>query len=256
MKSIGLVLSGGGVRGMAHVGLLEVLEEHDIQVDLLSGASAGALVSTLYAKGLRGIEIIEAFESVPLFSVYNYTWLKPGLIDTLRLRSFVQEYLPENTFESLKIPTYIVTANLHSGEETVHHSGELYRPLLASISLPPYFSPVRIGEHLHADGGIVNNFPLEAIQDKCDFTIGSHVCPLAMTEKSYLNSAFNVWWRAYDLTFYANTKRIMHQSDFLFEATELSTLSTMDTKSIRKAYNIGRQDAEKHIEDLLKKLGR
>lgn len=256
MKSIGIVLSGGGVRGMAHVGLLEVLEEHDIQVDVISGASAGALVSALYANGLRGLDIIEAFESVPLFSIYNYTWIKPGLIDTLRLRTFVQRFLPENSFETLQIPTYIVTANLQSGEEAVHHSGELYRPLLASISLPPYFSPVRIGDALHADGGIVNNFPLEAIKHKCDFTIGSHVCPLVATDKAYLNSSFNVWWRAYDLTFYANTKKVIHQADFLFEPAELGKLGTMDTKSIRMAYAIGRKHAEANIEGLLKHLAK
>ena len=254
MKSIGIVLSGGGVRGMAHVGLLEVLEENGIQVSCLSGASAGALVSALYAKGLRGQEIIDAFESVPLFSIYNYTWTKPGLIDTLRLRTFVQNYIPINDFSDLEIPTYIVTVNLQTGERAIHGKGKLYRPLLASMSLPPYFSPVRIGDALHADGGIVDNFPYEAIKDKCNFVIGSHVCPLHLTDRTYLNTSFNVWWRAYEINFYANTQRVLNKVDFLFEPPSIETIGTMDTKSIRTAYEMGRQHAEEKLEALLERL--
>ncbi|MEM9991273.1 MAG: patatin-like phospholipase family protein [Bacteroidota bacterium] len=253
MESIGIVLSGGGVRGMAHVGLLEILEKHGVKIDCLAGSSAGALVGALYSKGLRGLEIIEALESVSLFSISNYTWTKPGLIDTLKLRSFVQKYLPENDFKDLTIPTYIVTTNLKTGEEAVHHSGELYRPLLASISLPPYFSPIRIDESWHADGGIVNNFPSNVIRDRCDFLIGSHVCPLNTVDDSYLNSSFNVWWRAYELNFYANTKKVLKQVDFLFEPAELCSLGTMDTKSMRKAYHIGKAVAEEQWPMLLEK---
>ncbi|MEL6945901.1 MAG: patatin-like phospholipase family protein, partial [Bacteroidota bacterium] len=132
MRKLGIVFSGGGIRGMAHVGLIDALREEGIEFDLIAGTSAGALVGALYANGYRSEEMLEAFSSVPLFSVNNFTFRKPGLIDTLRLRKFIRKYLPENSFESLKKQLFINSVNLEKGKSVAHSSGKLYRPLLAS----------------------------------------------------------------------------------------------------------------------------
>ncbi|MEL6945232.1 MAG: patatin-like phospholipase family protein, partial [Bacteroidota bacterium] len=121
-------------------------------------------------------------------------------------------------------------------------------------SLPPYFSPVKIDGQLHADGGIMNNFPVELIRKQCDVVIGSYVCPLEKSGNNSLNNTLSVWWRAYTLNFYAISKSKFQQCDYVFEPYDLCEIGTLDTKSIERAYQIGYETAKEEMKFLLEAI--
>ncbi|WP_337251783.1 patatin-like phospholipase family protein [Maribacter halichondriae] len=184
-ESVGLVLSGGGVRGMAHIGVIRALEEHAVSAKIVSGSSVGALVGALYANGTSVADMLSFFKETPLFKYNFFTIMKPGLVDTERYFEVFQRYFPEY-FEELKRELYVVATNMQKGEEEFFSSGELVRPLLASAALPPVFSPLEINNCFYADGGIMNNFPLEPLKNKVDYIIGSNVSVIKQVEKKTL----------------------------------------------------------------------
>ena len=179
---IGIALGGGAARGMAHLGVLSVLEEHGIYVDMIAGTSAGAMAGTLYASGLSVDHTIQCFKqdlALPWFFrtlpgggywylVYKY---RRGQFDPM-----LRKYLADNHLEQLPIPMLTVTVDLVSGGPVVREMGDATRGILESINLPGLSSPIiRDGEAL-VDGGLVNNIPADVLVGKgCNFVIASSV---------------------------------------------------------------------------------
>ena len=108
----GIVLSGGGVRGLAHIGVIKALEENGIYPTYITGASAGAIVGTFYAAGYPCEEILDFFHSTSMFSINNYTYRKPGLLDTDKFYKIFKKYFPEDRFEALKKSLYISATDI------------------------------------------------------------------------------------------------------------------------------------------------
>ena len=242
-KSIGLVLSGGGVRGLAHVGLLKAMIEFGIKADYITGSSIGALVGALYANGNSIEDMLGFFKETPLFNYQFLTIAKAGFMDTDKYIKFFKAYFPEDTFEALEKELHIVATNIQDGNEEFFSSGELIRPLLASAALPPVFSPVEFKGQLYADGGIMNNFPLEPLEKKCDYIIGSNVSIISKLEKKDLKNSFQLTGRVTGLMIYASSKKKLNSCDLLVESHSLEHIGMLDRKGIEKAYAIGYESA-------------
>ena len=251
-KSIGLVLSGGGVRGMAHIGVLRAMQEHGISAQVVSGSSVGALVAGLYANGNSIVDMLSFFKETPLFRYNFITILKPGLVDTERYIDIFRGYFPENDFSALERELFVVATNLQKGEEEFFTSGELIRPLLASAALPPVFGPVNIKGCLYGDGGIMNNFPLEPIKGKVDFMIGSNVSVIKKVEKKHIRSSFQLASRTTALMIYAINRQKIHQCDLIIEPMELDQIGVLDKAGIERAYLIGYEHTSRKLEALMK----
>lgn len=250
-KSIGLVLSGGGVRGMAHIGLIKALKEHGLEAQMVAGSSVGALVGALYANGNSVESMLDFFRKTPLFQYSFFAINKPGFIDTERYFSIFKGYFPKDTFESLEKPLYVVATDLLSGEEKVFNSGELILPLLASAALTPVFSPVEIEGILYADGGIMNNFPKEYLDEKVDFMIGSNVSIAAEIHKNDLRNSIQLAGRVTSLMIYASSKEKVNQCHLFIEPKELDKIGVLDKKGIENAFSIGYEHGCRAIEQLL-----
>ena len=250
-KSIGLVLSGGGVRGMAHIGLIKALREHQIEAKVVAGTSIGALVGALYANNNSVEEMLTFFKETPLFQYSFFTINKPGFIDTERYAGIFKNFFPENTFESLQRPLYIVATDLLSGKERVFNSGELIKPLLASAALPPVFSPVEINDILYADGGIMNNFPKEYVEDKTEFIIGSNVSVTVPLQKKDLRNSFQLTGRVTSLMIHASNDEKLHQCDLYIEPKELDQIGVLDKKGIENAFTIGYEHGSRALEKIV-----
>lgn len=242
-KKIGLVLSGGGVRGMAHIGVLRALEEYGISADIVSGSSVGALVGALYANGIPVQDMLTFFKETPLFKYNFITILKPGLVDTERYFDVFKDYFPEDSFDRLQRELHVVATNLQEGGEEFFHEGELILPLLASAALPPVFSPVEINNCLYADGGIMNNFPIEPLSGKVDYLIGSNVSVIKKVDKKAIGSSLQLANRTTALMIYAINRQKIGQCDLIFEPLELESIGVLDKKGIEKAYTIGYRSA-------------
>ena len=238
-KKIGLILSGGGVRGMAHIGLLKAMQERNIQVQEVAGASVGAIIGALYANGNSIEEMLSFFKETPLFQYSFFAIGKPGLINTSKYFKIFKAYFHDDTFEALSIPLSVIATDLIHGKEKVFNQGELILPLLASAALTPVFSPVEIDKVLYADGGIMNNFPKEYVEVNCDYTIGSNVSINGILEKKDLNNSLQLTGRITGLMIYASCREKIGECDVLIEPQELEQIGVLDKKGIEKAFMIG-----------------
>lgn len=250
-KKIGLVLSGGGVRGMAHIGMIKALNEFDISASVVGGSSVGALVGALYANGNTVEDMLAFFNETPLFKYNFLTILKPGFIDTDRYFNIFKAYFPENSFEALERELHIVVTNLQKAQQEFYSEGELIRPLLASAALPPVFSPVELKGELYADGGIMNNFPIEPVKKNADFTIGSNVSIVSDLEKKDLKNSIQLTSRVSSLMIYAINKKKQESCDMLLEYKQLESIGVLDRTGLEKAYNIGYDQASQQLEKFL-----
>ena len=170
-NSVGLVLSGGGVRGVAHIGVIKALIEHDIEPDIVSGSSAGAVVGALYCNGYSPEQMMEFFKLTPLFHINKFAFSKPGFIDTDKFYPNFKKYFSHDDFSQLKKKLLVTTVDMCKGVLKVFESGQLIKPLLASSAFPGLFSPVDMNNIIYADGGILDNFPIEPILDLCQKTL-------------------------------------------------------------------------------------
>lgn len=162
---VGLALSGGVARGIAHIGVLQVLEEHHIPVDYIAGTSAGAVVAAGYAAGMPMAEIAEIGRSLRWRDMGRVTLSRLGVQSNARLEEFVRARLPVKRFEEMRIPLAMVATDLHSGSAVVMTEGDVAFAIRASCAVPGWYVPVTDphGRQL-VDGGLVANIPTAAVR--------------------------------------------------------------------------------------------
>lgn len=258
-KTIGLSLSGGGYRGLAHVGVLQFLEEEKIVPSEISGTSAGSIVSCLYALGMPPKEILDFFKSVNLFSWSHFTLTKAGLMDVEAFDKYLSDVFKDKKLKHLNIPVYITATNIAKG--TLHvfdQETSVVSAILASSAFPGIFSPYKIDNSLYSDGGIMNNFPTNLLQKTSDYIIGVNVCPIQSIEQTQLTSIRAVTIRAYELMTAINTLQQGALCDWIIEPKNLANYSTFERNKLRmnEIYEIGYQGAKESyviIEDKFKK---
>lgn len=156
----GLVLSGGGARGLAHIGVLEVLEAQGFQAQVVAGTSMGAMVGALYASGRKPHKILEIARSTPWLRLL-YLLPRPGLISQRGLRELLAKHLPAR-FEQLPIRLVVTAVDLEAGKVAYFSSGDLVGAVLASLAYPGLVAPVRFEGRTYMDGGILDNLPVDA----------------------------------------------------------------------------------------------
>jgi NTE family protein len=165
--SVGLALSGGAARGMAHIGVLRALEENAIPVDAIAGASAGALVGGLYAAGLSISQLEAMARKFRWRHVSRFSFSRLGLQSNARMENFLRDNVPVTRFEELQIPFAALATDLETGEVVVmRDEGDLALAIRASVCLPGFYVPVRDRKgRLLVDGGLVANLPISYTRD-------------------------------------------------------------------------------------------
>lgn len=168
-KSLGLALSGGGARGLAHIGVLKTLNDQGIHVSCLSGCSMGGLVGTLFALGYSIPEIEEiATKHTSLREMINLVDRTPrrrGLIVGNRLRNLLSKWVGKNTtFRDTKIPLSLTAVDLITSQEVTLTDGNLLDAVMATIAIPGFFAPVKINELFLIDGGTLDNLPVKPLK--------------------------------------------------------------------------------------------
>ncbi len=162
--SVGLALSGGAARGIAHVGVLKVLAEHNIPIDFIAGTSAGSIVGGAYAAGMPLEEIERIGRALRWKDMGRMTLSRLGVQSNARMEEFIRKFLPVHRFEDLPIPFAAVATDLHTGEAVVMSGeGDLPFAIRASCTIPGWYVPVtdERGRQL-VDGGLVANVPAAA----------------------------------------------------------------------------------------------
>lgn len=251
-KRTGLVLSGGGLRGIANAGALLFLEEKNIEADILACCSAGSIVGNMYAAGKKPEEILAFFQSVYFFHWRHFSLLKGGIVSSATFRQYLEPIFGDMTIGDLPKDVRIVAAELTSGAQMVFDRNfKVNDAIIASSSIPGVATPFRIKEQVFSDGGILNNFPADVIQEECDRMIGVYVSPAQDVDASGLNTIKSVTVRAYELLSHRVESPKFDYCHWLITDNRLAQYSTFSNKKSQmdEIFEIGYEAAARSYEE-------
>ncbi len=160
---LGLALGGGGMKGWAHVGLIEVLEEYGLRPDRIAGCSAGAIMGAAYAYGMPVEEMLRIMREQDTSNFFTLHLNGQSLLNWEGFRQSLVALYGDTRLEDLPIPFSVVCTDLETGQEVVLEEGPLVDAILASSAVPGIFPPVKVGDRLLVDGGLVNNVPVSVL---------------------------------------------------------------------------------------------
>jgi len=178
-RKVGLALSSGAARGLAHIGVLEVLEREGIPIDMIAGTSMGAIIGATYAQGKNAIQIKEVALDLgwkKLAQMLALTPPKTGFLSGRKIKPLLKEIIGEVDFADLRMPFACVATDIITGEEVVIKQGPVLEAVIASMSLPVIFKAARWQGRYLVDGGVVNPVPVSVLKDMgADFIIAVNV---------------------------------------------------------------------------------
>lgn len=233
---VGLVLSGGGARGITHLGVIKALDEMGVHITAVSGTSAGALLGALYCHGYPVDEIFKII-TTGYFKFIRPAWTLSGLLSLDALGTELTRYMPENSFESLRIKLVVAATNLEAGAVTYFHSGPLIPALLASSCVPAVFKPVTIGNTLYVDGGITDNLPAKPLRELCPLVVGSHCNSIVdHFDKRNVRAIIE---RCLLMAINGNTRVSKEMCDVLIEPPDSGRYSGFDIGKAKEMFEIG-----------------
>ena len=173
MKKVHLVLGSGGARGMAHIGVIEMLEEEGYEICEVIGCSMGAVVGGIYCAGFlkEYKQWLIGLSKSNVFSLFDFTFTTQGFVKGDRIFQKIQEFTGEQQIEQLKIPFTAVSTDILNKKEVYFTSGNLFKALRASIAIPGVFTPVINEDSILVDGGVLNPLPLNLVDKRDDAII-------------------------------------------------------------------------------------
>lgn len=251
-EKIGLVLSGGGTKGIAHAGVLKFLSEKNIDIDILSCCSAGSIVGCLYSVGKKPEEILDFFQSVYFFNWKHFAFNQPGLVSSVIFNNYLKPIFKDMKIGDLPKEVKIVATELVSGTEKIFEKDFLVSDaIIASCSIPGITTPYVLGEEMFCDGGVLNNFPADIIRNDCDQLIGVFVSPPNDIKINDLKTIKAIVSRSYDLLSYRIEKIKFEHCDWLISSQELSKYGTFERKKDRleQIFNIGYHAAKESFSE-------
>lgn len=196
---VGLVLGGGGARGVAHIGVLKVLAENRIPVHCIAGTSSGALFGALFSGGMSPYDMAKQAHSIDWFKLVAFRLSKSGPVSGEGIEKLIIGDIGDRNIEDLRIPLSIIATNLKSGDKVVIRQGKVAKAVHASSAIPGVFSPVEFQGMLLADGLVVDNVPVEEVRAiGADFVIAVDVVPNVILD-GWVPNALNVIERAIDI---------------------------------------------------------
>ncbi|MCQ2194927.1 MAG: patatin-like phospholipase family protein [Paludibacteraceae bacterium] len=236
---IGIALSGGGAKGVSHLGVLKALEEIGLRIDLISGVSAGAIIGALYADGNTPEEICEHLSKGSLYRSVSLTKPKNGGLAKMEMyKQHIAQLLKAKRIEDLKHPLIINATELNSGKNIYFEQGPLIDCVIASASVPIFFAPTQINNKLYVDGGIFCNLPASILREKgCELVIGVHVNPI--THIDNVNGIVQLSERIFHLAVNGNTIEQKKECDIVIEMEQLPEVGMFDSTKSWEIFDAG-----------------
>lgn len=239
----GIVLSGGGLRGFAHVGVLKALNEAGIYPDVISGASAGSIVGAFYADGFRNDEIYEVFANKKISKFLEFIVPNGGLVRLTGLYKTLLEKLKAKNFSDLQLPLFVAVTNMNDAKCVYVSEGVLAPYIIASSTVPVMFQPMVIDGITYLDGGILNNLPIEPIEHDCELLIGVNINPIMKLDK--FEGIKNVAERSIHMMINAIIEDKIPKFDIYIEPKELHKTSPFDISKGKEIRQIGYMETKK-----------
>ena len=243
---IGLVLSGGGARGIAHIGIIKALREKGVNFATISGTSAGAVVGALHSYGYEADDMLEIIVKTSFLKHMRPALARTGLLKIENLKDVFLKYLPENDFDALKIPLILAATELKKGVTTYFSEGELITPILASCCVPVLFNPVKYRDGTYVDGGILNNLPVEPMLDTMDFIIGCHTNPI--DDDFDVRNVKVLIERSLLMAINGNTQKRKEMCNLLIEPPGLKKYAGSELSKAREIFEVGYRFTIEHFD--------
>lgn len=247
------VLSGGGARGFAHLGVAKALAEKGVYPQAISGTSAGAIAGAFLANGFTPEEVIEILAGKLNGRMMGWNSLRTGLMSFRRVGEYIERNLRYKTFEELPIPLYITATSFVDGRQKVFKKGNLMEAITASCAIPAIFPAHEIEGIPYVDGALANNLPIEPFRRNKKDIIAVHVNPIwDIHEKRGLRAIVE---RAFHLSFAAVTRQSAHGCLMFIEPKDLIHYNIFDLGRANEIVDVGYTYAEKFLnehQDLIK----
>jgi len=231
------VLSGGGCRGFAHLGIVKALQQKNIYPLEIAGTSAGSIAGAFLANGFTPDEIEEMFANKFHLNLFGWNIFKPGLISMRNIREFLEKNLRYTKFEDLPIPLYVTATNFLDGSQKIFHQGNIIDAVIAASSIPVLFSPVVIDGIPYVDGGLSNNLPIEPFGDRKSEVVSVYVNPI----KAYnpKEGSLETMDRAIHLSFRPTVRRSAEGCFLFIEPSGLSDYGVFDIHRVSEIVDAG-----------------
>lgn len=238
LNNMKFVLSGGGARGFAHVGVLQAFQEQGIRPEAIAATSAGSIIGAFIADGFSPEEIREIIKkNVGLGILFKWDNLRTGVITLQKFGDFMRKNLRHKRLEDLPIPLFVTATNFIDGSQKIFSSGDIVDAVTAASSIPGLFSATTIDGIPYVDGGLCNNLPIEPFADCKEQVIAVHVNPIAPF------SASTSMTQLLDRTFHISFVHMIRQSaagcHLFVEPPELHQFALFDVPKLDAVYEVG-----------------
>lgn len=237
----GLVLSGGGTRGFAHLGVIAGLNKKGIKPDVISGVSAGAITGAFVAAGISPEDTMKIF-SKGWFFKYTKTQIPiDGLLRLDGLKEIIEKKIEIKNIEDLPTPLYVGVSNLNKGTIEYINKGPIAQWVLASSSIPALFSPVEINGYLYSDGGIMDNIPIEPIKNDCEKIIVVNITPLKQKDK--FKNLIQIVSRTFYMNVNANKNELNKYATVFIEPDGINKYDILSRSNAKELFDLGYHSA-------------
>jgi NTE family protein len=233
----GLILSGGGTRGFAHLGIIAALHERGIFPDVISGTSAGAIAGAFLAAGKKPHDVLEIFKQGSFFKYTKLQIPRDGLMKLDGLKELISKEIQARNIEELEIPLFIAVSNLNSGEVEYRSSGLLGETVLASSSIPILFAPVEMNGNLFVDGGLLDNIPIEPLKRDCEQIIVSNISPI--NPKGNFKNLVQIATRTFYMSVNANMKLVRKYATHYIEPENIDSYDILSRTQADELFELG-----------------
>jgi len=248
----GLALSGGGARGIIHLGVLQAMNDMEFYPTALSGTSMGAIVAAFYAMGMEPREVLkivkEKADRKHIFSIRIRHRATTGLFKITLLEENLKKYCPIDDFSAFKIPLFISVTNLTTGKNEIHSQGKFIDYVIASATIPILFETRIINGNHYVDGGLSKNMAAQVLQNHVDKIIGIHSNHIV--ENKNITTMKDVAERCFQLSIFNTVKDELNYCDYLIDPPKARNYSTFDFDKADEIFEIGYQEGLEFIKSL------
>lgn len=248
MKKPGLALGGGAVLGAAHVGVLEAIDDFDIEINYIAGTSIGALVAAFFAFGKDWKEIKEIASELKWIDITEISLSRYGLLSNKKLGELVIEHIGNKNIEDSVIPLAMIATDVTNGEKVVLNKGSVADAVMASTCIPGIFIPVEIDGQMLVDGGIVENVPINTIRKMgAEYVIGVDLNAKHIHKRP--DNILDVIINSFHFMMKQSVKLQTEDADLLIKP-DLRSFNMSDTDQVDDLIKKGYKDSKKVLKQM------
>lgn len=235
---VGLALSGGGARGVAHAGAIKAMLEVGLKPDIIAGVSAGSIVAVMYAAGIAPEDMVEIFATAKFGDFVELTVPKDGFLRMDGFKRMLRKRIPYANIEDLPMPVVVAATDFDNCRKVAFESGPLVERVCASCSIPVVFKPVRIDGVRYVDGGVLDNMPAWAIRSRCRFLVGVNCSPVS-NHRVAKSNIISVALRSYEMMMKNNSFADQKLCDMLVTTDDIADYSVFNLQGLKKVFKAG-----------------